>query len=50
MVNIVTHEGYVALAEKMNEIVPLKEQKRRTMFVNSGAEAVENAAQSKVRP
>ncbi|MDR3113518.1 MAG: aspartate aminotransferase family protein [Endomicrobium sp.] len=43
MLNIVTHEGYIALAEKMNEIVPLKEDKRRTMFVNSGAEAVENA-------
>jgi len=43
MVNIVTHEGYVALAEKMNSIVPLKEEKTRTMFVNSGAEAVENA-------
>ncbi|MDR1942373.1 MAG: aspartate aminotransferase family protein [Endomicrobium sp.] len=43
MINIVTHEGYVALAEKMNSIVPLKEEKRKTMFVNSGAEAVENA-------
>ncbi|MGC6175230.1 aspartate aminotransferase family protein [Lacrimispora sp. 38-1] len=43
MMNIVTHEGYIALAEKMNEIVPLKSEKRKTMFANSGAEAIENA-------
>ena len=43
MQNIVTHEGYVALAEKMNEIVPVKGERRRTFFANSGAEADENA-------
>ncbi|MDR2426733.1 MAG: aspartate aminotransferase family protein [Endomicrobium sp.] len=43
MVNIVTHEGYIALAEKLNKIVPLKERTRQSIFVNSGAEAVENA-------
>ncbi len=43
MMNIVTHEGYVALAEKMNEIVPARGAARKTMFVNSGAEALENA-------
>ncbi len=43
MMNIVTHEGYVELAEKMNQIVPVKSKKRKTMFTNSGAEAVENA-------
>ncbi len=43
MMNIMTHEGYVALAEKMNAIVPTKETKRKTMFANSGAEALENA-------
>jgi len=43
MMNIVTHEGYIKLAEKMNQIVPVKGEKRKTMFVNSGAEAVENA-------
>ncbi|RFZ80755.1 aspartate aminotransferase family protein [Lacrimispora amygdalina] len=43
MMNIVTHEGYIELAEKMNEIVPLKSEKRKTMFANSGAEAIENA-------
>lgn len=43
MMNIVTHEGYIALAEKMNQIVPAKGTPRKTMFVNSGAEADENA-------
>lgn len=43
MMNIVTHEGYIKLAEKMNEIVPVRGKKRKTMFVNSGAEADENA-------
>ncbi len=43
MMNIVTHEGYIELAEKMNQIVPVKEHKRKTMFANSGAEALENA-------
>ncbi len=43
MMNIVTHEGYISLAEKMNEIVPVKGEVKKTMFVNSGAEADENA-------
>lgn len=43
MMNIVTHEGYIKLAEKMNEIVPVKGKSRKTMFANSGAEADENA-------
>jgi 4-aminobutyrate aminotransferase / (S)-3-amino-2-methylpropionate transaminase / 5-aminovalerate transaminase len=43
MFNIVTHEGYVALAEKMNEIVPVRGEVRKTFFSNSGAEADENA-------
>lgn len=43
MMNIVTHEGYIQLAEKMNRIVPVKSPVRKTMFANSGAEAVENA-------
>lgn len=43
MFNVVTHEGYVALAEKMNEIVPVKGTQKKTMFANSGAEADENA-------
>lgn len=43
MFNIVTHEGYVALAEKLNAIAPVKGTKRKTYFANSGAEADENA-------
>ena len=43
MMNIVTHEGYILLAEKLNEIVPVKGTKKKTMFANSGAEADENA-------
>lgn len=43
MFNIVTHEGYVKLAEKLNEIVPVKGDKKKTYFANSGAEVDENA-------
>lgn len=43
MMNIITHENYIKLAEKLNEIVPVKGDKRKTMLANSGAEAVENA-------
>ncbi len=43
MMNIVTHEGYIALAEKMNAIVPVRGEVKKTMFANSGAEAIENA-------
>lgn len=43
MFNIVTHEGYVKLAEKLNDIVPVKGYKKKTYFANSGAEADENA-------
>ena len=42
MFNIVTHEGYVALAEKLNKIVPVRGGKKKTFFANSGAEADEN--------
>lgn len=43
MMNIGTHEGYVRLAEEMNRIVPVRGEKKKTMFANSGAEADENA-------
>ncbi|MDU2066609.1 MAG: aspartate aminotransferase family protein, partial [Sporomusaceae bacterium] len=39
---IAMYEPYITLAEKMNELMPGKEPKK-TMFANSGAEAVENA-------
>ncbi|WP_196593302.1 aspartate aminotransferase family protein [Pectinatus sottacetonis] len=43
MFNVVTHEGYVKLAEKINSLAPVKGEKKRTFFANSGAEADENA-------
>ena len=43
MMNIVTHEGYIKLAEKMNKIAPVAGAEKKTMFANSGAEADENA-------
>ncbi|MDY4173225.1 MAG: 4-aminobutyrate--2-oxoglutarate transaminase [Evtepia sp.] len=43
MFNIVTHEGYVALAEKLAQIVPVQGDKKKVFFANSGAEADENA-------
>lgn len=43
MMNITTHEQYIKLAETMNKIVPVKGDEKQTMFVNSGAEADENA-------
>ena len=43
MFNIVTHEGYVAQAEKLAQIVPVQGDKKKVFFANSGAEADENA-------
>ncbi|MGN1317561.1 MAG: aspartate aminotransferase family protein [Lachnospirales bacterium] len=43
MFNIVTHEGYVKLAEKLAEIVPVRGEHKKAYFTNSGAEADENA-------
>lgn len=43
MINIVTHEGYVKLAEKLSEIAPVKGERKKVYFANSGAEADENA-------
>jgi 4-aminobutyrate aminotransferase/(S)-3-amino-2-methylpropionate transaminase len=40
--NLLTHEPYVALAEKLVEILPHGEG-TKVMFVSTGAEAVENA-------
>ncbi len=39
---VTPYEGYVALAEKLNSLVP-GDLERRSFFLNSGAEAVENA-------
>ena len=43
MFNVVTHEGYVALAEKLADIAPVKGEHVKAYFTNSGAEADENA-------
>ena len=43
MFNTVTHEGYVALAEKLCEIAPVKGAHKKAFFANSGAETDENA-------
>lgn len=40
--SVTPYEGYVAVAEKLNELAPGKFAKK-TILVNSGAEAVENA-------
>ncbi|MGH9303593.1 MAG: 4-aminobutyrate--2-oxoglutarate transaminase [Acidimicrobiales bacterium] len=39
---VTPYEGYVALAERLNALVP-GEADKKSFFVNSGAEAVENA-------
>ena len=41
-VQVTPYETYVRLAERMNELTPGRFAKK-TIFVNSGAEAVENA-------
>jgi len=41
-VQVTPYEGYIRLAERMNKVTPGKFPKK-TLFVNSGAEAVENA-------
>lgn len=43
MFNVVTHEGYVSLAEKLAQIAPVKGDTKKVFFANSGAEADENA-------
>lgn len=43
MFNIVTHEGYIELAEKLGAKTPVKGSHNKVMFANSGAEADENA-------
>jgi 4-aminobutyrate aminotransferase/(S)-3-amino-2-methylpropionate transaminase len=40
--HVTLNEPYIALAERLNELTP-GTQEKRTMLVNSGAEAVENA-------
>lgn len=39
---VIPYEGYIALAEKLNQITP-GDFAKKTFFINAGAEAVENA-------
>lgn len=41
--NVITHEGYIELAENFNQLIPCRGTKKKTYFANSGAEADENA-------
>lgn len=41
--NVVVHDGYVSLAEKLNSLIPCKGDVKKTYFANSGAECDENA-------
>ena len=41
MFNIVTHEGYVALAEKLAQLAPVRGTSKKVFFANSGAESNE---------
>ncbi|MFT8393407.1 MAG: aspartate aminotransferase family protein [Liquorilactobacillus ghanensis] len=43
MINITTHANYVDLAAQINKLAPVNAEYKKTMFVNSGAEAIENA-------
>lgn len=42
-ISILHYPEYIALAEKLNAIAPVRGEKRKSIFLNSGAEAVENA-------
>ena len=41
--NVIAHEGYIELAEKLNSIMPCRGDVKKTYFANSGAECDENA-------
>ena len=41
--NVYVHDGYVTLAERLNELMPCKGDVKKTYFANSGAECDENA-------
>ena len=41
--NVIAHEGYVELAEKLSALAPVRGDAKKAYFVNSGAEADENA-------
>ena len=43
MMDVMTHAPYLDLAEKLNQIVPVRGDHRKTMFLNSGGECDETA-------
>ncbi|WP_409967598.1 aspartate aminotransferase family protein [Bengtsoniella intestinalis] len=43
MLSIITHDGYVSVCEKLNELMPCRGDVKKSFLVNSGAEADENA-------
>lgn len=43
MINIVTHTGYIELADKLCSLAKVKGSAKKAFFANSGAEADENA-------
>jgi len=40
---VTPYEGYIRLAERLNAIVPARGPERKTIFLTTGAEAIENA-------
>ncbi len=42
-INVVHYPEYINLSEKVSSLIPVKGDKKKTMFVNSGSEALENA-------
>ncbi len=43
MLSIITHDGYISLAEEISKTIPCRGDVKKTFFANSGAEADENA-------
>lgn len=43
MMNVVTHEPYIEIAETLNRIMPVRGEQKNTFIVNIGGEANENA-------
>lgn len=43
MMDVMTHEPYIQLAEKLNKVVPVRGRHKKTMFLNSGGEGNETS-------
>ncbi|EFH11825.1 4-aminobutyrate--2-oxoglutarate transaminase [Pseudoroseomonas cervicalis] len=42
-IQVMPYEGYIRLAERLNAVVPTRGPNRKTVFLTTGAEAIENA-------